>query len=71
MLNSYGERRLKVNTDQCPTLTQCLERQIYNDKGEPDKKGGYDHMVDAAGYFIAKRYPIKTIVTSIKMGFAR
>ena len=64
LLNSYGERRLKVNTDQCPTLTQCLERQIYNDKGEPDKKGGYDHMVDAAGYFIAKRYPIKVINTS-------
>ena len=64
LLNSSGSRRLKVNTDQCPTLTQCLERQIYNDKGEPDKKGGYDHMVDAAGYFIAKRYPIKVINTS-------
>lgn len=70
-LNTYGERRLKVNIDQCHKLTQCLERQVYTDKGEPDKKGGYDHMNDAAGYFIAKRYPIKQIATSINMGFAR
>lgn len=72
-LNSYGERRLKVNPDQCPQLVQCLERQTYTDKGEPDKdpKKGHDHMNDAAGYFIAKRYPIKAIVTSIKMGYAR
>lgn len=61
-LNTYGERRLKVNIDQCPQLTQCLERQTYTDKGEPDKdpKKGHDHMNDAAGYFIAKRFPIKT-----------
>lgn len=61
-LNTYGERRMKVNIDQCPQLTQCLERQTYTDKGEPDKdpKKGHDHMNDAAGYFIAKRFPIKT-----------
>ena len=65
-LNSYGERRLKVNPDQCPQLVQCLERQTYTDKGEPDKdpKKGHDHMNDAAGYFIAKRYPIKVVATS-------
>ena len=58
--NTYGERRYLVNVDQCPKYTQSLERQVYNDKGEPDKKAGYDHMVDAPGYFIAKRFPIKT-----------
>lgn len=58
--NTYGEHRYLVNVDQCPKYTQCLERQIYTDKGEPDKKAGYDHLVDAPGYFIAKRYPIKT-----------
>ncbi len=58
-LNSYGERRLLVNTSQCPRLTQCLERQVYDKHGDPDKKGGHDHMNDAAGYFIAKRFPIK------------
>lgn len=65
MLNSYGERRLKVNIDQCPKLTQCLERQVYNDKSEPDKKGGFDHMNDAAGYFIVKRYPIVKRTASV------
>jgi hypothetical protein len=58
--NTYGEHRYLVNVDQCPKYTQCLERQIYTDKGEPDKKAGYDHLVDAPGYFISKRYPIKT-----------
>lgn len=57
-LNSYGERRLKVNIDQCPAFTQSLERQIYTDKGEPDKTQGFDHLNEAAGYFIAKRYPV-------------
>lgn len=67
-LNTYGERRLKVNIDQCPKLTQCLERQTYTDKGEPDKdpKKGHDHMNDAAGYFIVKRYPINSQTSSSK-----
>lgn len=71
-LNTYGERRLKVNIDQCPQFTKCLEKQTYTDKGEPDKdpKKGLDHMNDAAGYFIVKRYPIKQQVTSISMGYA-
>jgi hypothetical protein len=58
LCNTYGERRLLVNIDKCPKFTQSLERQVYNDKGEPDKKGGYDHPNDAGGYFINKRYPI-------------
>ncbi len=67
-------RSASCSTSNCGLqLTLCLERQTYTDKGEPDKdpKKGHDHMNDAAGYFIAKRYPIKAIVTSIKMGYAR
>lgn len=60
LCNAYEERRLLVNTNKCPTYTLCLERQVYDDKGEPDKKGGFDHMNDAGGYFIAKRYPIQS-----------
>jgi hypothetical protein len=59
LLNGEGVRRLKVNTDACPTLTECLEQQAYAANGEPDKKSGHDHANDAAGYFIAQRYPIK------------
>lgn len=76
LCNTYGERRLLVNTDQCPKFTQALERQIYDDKGkpgkalEPDKKLGFDHPNDAGGYFIVHRYPINTrnaTVTSLRM----
>lgn len=58
LCNTYGERRLLVNTNKCQTFTTCLERQIYDDKGEPDKKAGFDHPNDAGGYFIVKRWPI-------------
>lgn len=59
ILNAEGKRRWKVNTDACPTTTECLEQQAYDPKnGEPDKKTGHDHMNDANGYFLAKRWPI-------------
>lgn len=58
LCNTAGQRRLLVNTNKCQKFTLCLERQIYDDHGEPDKKGGFDHPNDAAGYFIVKRWPI-------------
>ncbi|MCE6993070.1 hypothetical protein [Dyadobacter sp. CY323] len=57
-LNTYDERRYLVNTAKCPVYTQSLERQIWDDKGEPDKKSGHDHPNDAAGYVITKLFPI-------------
>lgn len=59
LCNSYGHRRMMVNIDKCPKLVTCLERQIYNDRGEPDKKSNLDHGNDALGYYTAKRFPIK------------
>lgn len=56
-LNADGLRRWKVNTDQCPTLTEAQEQQAWDD-GEPDKKTGHDHPNDAVGYFLVKRWPI-------------
>lgn len=58
ILNADGVRRLKVNTDMCPYLTQALEQQAYDKFGMPDKTKGFDHVTDAAGYFLAKRYPL-------------
>lgn len=58
LCNTYGERRLLVNTKTCPEFTKGLERQIWNEKGEPDKKSGFDHGNDAGGYFIVKRWPL-------------
>ncbi len=72
LCNTYDERRMKVNTKKCPIYTKCLERQIYNDAGEPDKKGGFDHAVDAGGYTIIKLFPLgpKNIYENDFMGSA-
>lgn len=58
ILNGDGTRRFKVNTNNCPELTEALEQQPYDKNGMPDKSGGLDHVLDAAGYFIAYQYPI-------------
>lgn len=52
------ERDYLVNVDLCPSLVESLEKQAYDKNGEPDKQGGFDHVIDAAGYFVAYRYPI-------------
>ncbi len=49
LLNAKGETRFYV-TEDCPRLIEALERQGYNEQGEPDKKTGYDHPNDAVGY---------------------
>jgi hypothetical protein len=66
LLNDKGERRWKINTDRCPKLTEALEQQAYDTNGDPDKKTGFDHPNDAAGYFIANRYPIVKRVAVVK-----
>lgn len=55
-----GERKYKVNPDTCPELVESLERQAYDKNGEPDKSSGFDHVLDATGYCIAYRYPIRS-----------
>ncbi|PXW42069.1 terminase family protein [Klebsiella oxytoca] len=67
LCNTYGERRLKVNTVTCPKFTQCLERQVYNDKGEPDKKGGFDHGNDGGGYPIVFLFPVNATAFDITL----
>ena len=70
MIHSDGTRRYRVSPEGCPDLVESLEKQAYDKHGEPDKAGGLDHVVDAAGYFVAYRYPIRKPATSIKLGFA-
>ncbi len=62
-------RRLLVNTRACPTLIECLEQQVYDSNGEPDKDAGKDHAPDALGYFIHYRWPIARPATmrSVKL----
>ena len=58
ILNGDGERRLKVNTNRCPKLTDALEQQAYDKNGMPDKSSGVDHVIDAAGYPLAFKWPV-------------
>lgn len=70
MIHNAGVRRYRVNPQTCPELVEALEKQAYDKNGEPDKSAGLDHIIDAAGYFIAYRYPIKQILTTLKLGMA-
>lgn len=58
ILNATGQRRLRVNVAACPHFTEALEQQVYTDCGEPDKKSGLDHITDAGGYFLYRRWPV-------------
>jgi phage terminase large subunit len=60
LIHSQGERRYRVNPETCPSLVEALEKQAYDNNGEPDKKSGFDHVVDAIGYFVVYRYPIQS-----------
>lgn len=66
MIHSEGVRRYRVHPEGCPELVESLEKQAYDKHGEPDKAGGLDHVVDAAGYFVAYRYPIKHRVAAVQ-----
>ena len=48
-LNGKGESKMMISK-KAIRLIECLELQSYNDRGEPDKDAGYDHMNDALGY---------------------
>lgn len=64
-----GKRRLLVNTNLCPAFTEGLEKQAYDEKGKPDKTAGFDHVIDAGGYFIYYRYPVvNSRVVKVKIG---
>lgn len=56
-MNKAFEVGYYVNPDECPRYTESLEKQAYNEHGEPDKSGGFDHGNDAAGYFITHHFP--------------
>jgi phage terminase large subunit len=58
LIHKDGMRRYRVNPQACPHLVESLEKQAYDKNGEPDKSAGFDHVIDATGYFIAYRYPI-------------
>lgn len=69
LIHKGGERRYKVNINNCPHLVEGLEKQAYDKNGEPDKTSDIDHIIDGAGYFVAYRFPIihgKAVKTNLK-----
>ena len=64
-INAYNSLlshdRFGINTDKCPNLTNALEVQGYDQKGEPEKWESHpaiDDWADCSGYFIAYKYPV-------------
>ena len=55
LCNGKGETRLHIHAS-CRKLIESMELQSYNEKGEPDKESGYDHMADALGYFVWREF---------------
>jgi len=60
MNQQIEKRALLINPDTCAQLCMSLEQQAYDKNGEPDKASGFDHLNDAAGYFIHARYPVQS-----------
>lgn len=60
---------LFVNDKMCPDVAECLEQQVYDDAGQPDKKNGKDHQNDATGYPIAYEMPIRKPIAQIPVNF--
>jgi len=58
MNSAFEKNRYYVNVARCPQYTECLEQQVYDDYGMPDKKAGYDHAPDGGGYFINFMWPV-------------
>ena len=56
---AFERGKLKIDVRRCPELTECLEQQVFLDNGQPDKKSGYDHMVDALGYMVHYLMPVR------------
>jgi hypothetical protein len=71
-LLSHG--RMYVNTNECPLLTDALESQGYDKRGEPEKFNDHpaiDDWADSAGYYLHRKFPIARPVFITNIGFAR
>ena len=56
---AFEKGLLFINYQKCPETARCLEQQVYDKNGAPDKSSGDDHQNDATGYPIAYELPIK------------
>lgn len=65
--------KLKVNTDKCPMLTDAMETQGYDKRGEPEKFDDHpsiDDWNDCAGYFIDRKFSLRRPILVTGIGSA-
>lgn len=55
---AFETGKLLVNAVKCKTIAESLEKQAYDENGEPDKESGYDHPNDALGYLVCFEMPV-------------
>jgi len=68
-----SHHRWLVNTENCPNLTESLEAQGYDVRGQPEKFSEHpalDDWVDAAGYFIHRKWSLSRPILHSDIGMA-
>lgn len=66
---AFGDGRVFINSNACPTVARCLEQQSYDKNGEPDKKSGNDHQNDATTYPLAYEMALRKPMFALDFSF--
>jgi PBSX family phage terminase large subunit len=68
----FAHDKISINTNECPNLTDALESQGYDTKGDPEKYSVHpsiDDWNDGMGYFIFRKWPVRRPVSAgVSMG---
>jgi len=67
---AFYQKKVYVNHEAAPQAANCLEQQVYDKNGQPDKTAGFDHMTDSVGYVCAYEFPVRKPIIKIKSRFA-
>lgn len=71
MNRGFKSGDVTVNDLLCPRYAEALSEQTYDDKGDPDKSTGIDHVLDAPGYLVEYEMPIKRPVIGTVRTYGR
>lgn len=67
LCNSEGIRRLLIDP-KCKKLRECLIKHTYKEGTRQPNKDGYDHMLDALGYWVYQQAPIRRNMEEFSVG---
>jgi len=68
--SAFDHGVLYLNLQNCKVLAESFEQLAYDKNGEPDKRSGLDHAIDAATYPIAYEMPIQKPIAYIPVNFS-